>query len=38
MDHTSISLGEKIGFLKQPRGFSTKSSHAGQEPDQWASR
>uniref|UniRef100_A0A182JKI4 cystathionine gamma-lyase n=1 Tax=Anopheles atroparvus TaxID=41427 RepID=A0A182JKI4_ANOAO len=28
----------KDGFLTQPKGFSTKAIHVGQEPDQWNSR
>lgn len=38
MEQISTPLGEKLGFLKQPRGFATKSSHAGQDPNQWSSR
>ncbi|XP_070495282.1 cystathionine gamma-lyase-like [Chironomus tepperi] len=37
MEDLPISLGEKLGFLKQPKGFATKAIHAGQESDQWNS-
>lgn len=33
-----ISLGEVLGFKKQPTGFATKSIHAGQNPEQWNCR
>ena len=38
MNNLPTPLGEKLGFLKQQRGFATKAVHAGQEPDQWNSR
>lgn len=33
-----ISLGEQLGYLKQPLGFATKAIHVGQEPEKWKSR
>ncbi|KAG5668181.1 hypothetical protein PVAND_016131 [Polypedilum vanderplanki] len=37
MNQIPLTLGEKIGFKKQPRGFSTRAIHAGQDPNQWKS-
>lgn len=37
MQDLPISLGEKLGFLKQPKGFATRAIHSGQESDQWSS-
>lgn len=33
-----LSLGEQIGYLKQPHGFATKAIHVAQEPERWKSR
>lgn len=34
----SMSFNEKLGFMKQTRGFSTKAIHAGFKPEQLKSR
>ena len=35
---SQLSLGDKLGYLKQPKGFATKSIHAAQEPERWTGR
>lgn len=37
-EFSQLSLGDKLGYLKQPKGFATKSIHAAQEPERWSGR
>lgn len=33
-----LKLGDKLGYLKQSSGFSTRAIHIAQEPERWKSR
>lgn len=35
---SKLTLGDQLGYLKQPKGFATKAIHVAQEPNKWKSR